>query len=51
MRLQVSLLSSTITAFSTVRLASMKHGQSNDAGRFSTPWQVTPHTGWAFARG
>ena len=30
-----------ITAFSTVGLASMKHGQSDDIGGFGTPWQLT----------
>ena len=52
-RLQVSPLLIHNTAFSTIKLASMKHGWSNYAGWFGTPWQshVTSHLVWAFARG
>ena len=29
----------------------MKHGQSDDAGRFGTPWQLPSHPGWVLAQG
>ena len=39
------------TVFSTLRLASTKHGWSKIAQWFGNTWQITSHLGWALAWG
>ena len=41
----------SFTAITAIGLALTKHRQSNDAGHFGTPWQVSLHPGWALAQG